>query len=137
MPYVFTEDGLEMQIGTNVVGHYLLTLLLLPLLVKTSLLPEHAERSVRIVHVSSMGHKSPLSTTDWSSLEKVNQRGGRLEESPLGLGPAALDGPTGMISLHVAQGPPPVPEPVDLESWAEDDDAVVIDLRTKAPLVLG
>jgi len=68
---------------------------------------------------------------------RLHQRGGRLEDSPLGLGPAALDGPTGMISLHVAQGPPPVPEPVGLEAWAGDDDAVVIDLRTKAPLSLG
>ena len=41
-----------------------------------------------------------------------------------------------MISLHVAQGPPPVPEPVGLEAWAGDDEAVVIDLRTRTPLTL-
>ena len=36
-PYQKTADGLEMQIGTNHFGHFLLTELLLPLLKKSSL----------------------------------------------------------------------------------------------------
>lgn len=43
-----TEDGFEMQFGTNHLGHFLLTLLLLPKLNQA----DHA----RIVNVSSMGH---------------------------------------------------------------------------------
>ncbi len=42
-PYTFTKDGLELQVGTNVVGHYLFTMLLLPTLVSTSKLPEYAK----------------------------------------------------------------------------------------------
>lgn len=67
---------------------------------------------------------------------RLHQRSAAAAGSPAlgGLGPAALAGPGGLVSLHVAQGPPPVPFPVDLETWANDDDAVVIDLRTRAPL---
>ncbi|MFC2086245.1 oxidoreductase [Bacteroidota bacterium] len=48
-PYSKTEDGFELQIGTNHLGHFTLTGLLLELLLKT-------EKS-RIVSVSSMAHK--------------------------------------------------------------------------------
>lgn len=58
LPYEFTRDGLEIQMATNVMGHYLLTLLLLPLLVKTSERSEYRKtgRTVRIVHLASLGH---------------------------------------------------------------------------------
>lgn len=53
-PETKTEDGFEMQMGTNHFGHFLLTELLLPLLRKSS-----ASGCVpRIVIVSSMAHKS-------------------------------------------------------------------------------
>ena len=48
-PLTRTEDGLEMQIGTNHFGHFLLTNLLLPLLRKGGQGP-------RVVTVSSVGH---------------------------------------------------------------------------------
>lgn len=44
----FTEDGFEIQIGVNYLGHFLLTHLLLPALQKTE--------SARIVHLSSLMH---------------------------------------------------------------------------------
>lgn len=45
---MLTEDGLEMQMGVNYFGHFLLTLLLLPRLRKSA--------PSRIVNVSSWGH---------------------------------------------------------------------------------
>ena len=49
-PYSKTADGFELQFGTNHLGHYALTGLLLEVLLKTE--------GARIVNVSSMAHKS-------------------------------------------------------------------------------
>ncbi len=63
--------------GTNVVGHYLLTMLLLPTLYNTSKLPDYAKPdspSVRIVQVSSLGHAFAPSDTSFASLEAINKQ---------------------------------------------------------------
>ena len=52
-PYDTTRDGFEAQLGTNHLGHALLTKLLLPTLVATTKLPD---TDVRVVSVSSIGH---------------------------------------------------------------------------------
>jgi NAD(P)-dependent dehydrogenase (short-subunit alcohol dehydrogenase family) len=44
----YTREGFEMQFGVNYLGHFLLTHLLLPVLVKAP--------AARIIHVSSLGH---------------------------------------------------------------------------------
>lgn len=49
-PYGKTEDGFEMQLGTNHLGHLLLTLLLLPKIIEYT--------PARIVTVSSIAHQS-------------------------------------------------------------------------------
>jgi NAD(P)-dependent dehydrogenase (short-subunit alcohol dehydrogenase family) len=49
-PYRLTEDGFELQMGTNHLGHFALTGLLLPLL--------RAAEAPRVVTVSSMAHRS-------------------------------------------------------------------------------
>ena len=50
-----TSDGFELQFGTNHIGHMYFTLLLLPLLVKTS---SQGQNDVRIINLSSLAHKS-------------------------------------------------------------------------------
>lgn len=53
VPAALTQDGYEIQFGTNHVGHALLTKLLLPKLEATTKL---AGADVRIINVSSAGH---------------------------------------------------------------------------------
>jgi len=52
-PLSRTEDGLEMQIGTNHFGHYLLSVLLAPALERGAT----PERHSRVVSLSSIGHR--------------------------------------------------------------------------------
>lgn len=49
IPYARTEDGFEMQLGTNHLGHFALTALLFPTITRTG--------SARIVNVSSHAHR--------------------------------------------------------------------------------
>lgn len=53
MPPGLTEQGYEIQFGTNHVGHALLTKLLLPTLLKTA---EEPAADVRVVSLASIGH---------------------------------------------------------------------------------
>lgn len=53
-PADLTKDGFEIQFGTNHVGHFLLTKLLLPILEKTA---AETNSDVRIINLSSRGHK--------------------------------------------------------------------------------
>lgn len=53
-PPSVTQDGYEIQFGTNHMGHALLTKLLLPIMLKTATLPN---TSIRILNLSSEGHK--------------------------------------------------------------------------------
>jgi NAD(P)-dependent dehydrogenase (short-subunit alcohol dehydrogenase family) len=52
VPYQKTEDGFESQFGTNHLGHFALTGLLMDLLLKTP--------DARVVNVSSVGHRSGM-----------------------------------------------------------------------------
>ena len=54
-PPGLTKDGYEVQFGTNHVGHFLFTRLLLPLLQHTAADPKN---DVRILNLSSEGHKA-------------------------------------------------------------------------------
>jgi retinol dehydrogenase 12 len=58
-PPGLTTDGYEIQFGTNHVGHYLLTRLLLPLLKKTATAAQDAD--VRIISLTSDAHFHPPS----------------------------------------------------------------------------
>ena len=61
-PLAYTEDGLEMQIGTNHFGHFLLSVLLAPNLVAGA---KASGKTSRLVSLSSIGHRrSPVNFDD-------------------------------------------------------------------------
>jgi len=64
-PYFKTKDGFEGQVGTNHLGHFALTGLLLPVIEKTS--------GSRVVNVSSMAHKQ--GKMDFNNLLFENGKG--------------------------------------------------------------
>ncbi|EAU32560.1 predicted protein [Aspergillus terreus NIH2624] len=57
-PPELTADGFEIQFGTNHIGHFLLTKLLLPTLQKTAAAPTTPRPDVRVITVSSMANHS-------------------------------------------------------------------------------
>merc|ERR1712241_1167267 len=75
-PLTRTEDGFEMQIGTNHLGHFLLTNLAMPLVKKAS-------PGARIANVSSLAHESGVmqwddlnwNTTPYSPIKELARRG--------------------------------------------------------------
>jgi NAD(P)-dependent dehydrogenase (short-subunit alcohol dehydrogenase family) len=56
VPLTMTKDGFEIQFGTNYVGHFLLTKLLLPTMLDTAKQESKVPGSVRVVNLSSDGH---------------------------------------------------------------------------------
>jgi retinol dehydrogenase-12 len=64
LPYSLTSDGIEIQFGTNYVGHFYLTQLLMPVLLSTA-----ASVPVRVVVVSSDAHAGPA--IDYSKLPSL------------------------------------------------------------------
>jgi NAD(P)-dependent dehydrogenase (short-subunit alcohol dehydrogenase family) len=63
-PPTKTEEGFEVQLGTNHIGHFLLTKLLLPTLLKTADIQraKEEEPDVRVVTVASVAHAVGPST---------------------------------------------------------------------------
>ncbi|KAF2266199.1 putative short-chain dehydrogenase [Lojkania enalia] len=58
-PYATTKEGLELQFGSNHIGHFLFTNLIMPKIL--------ASKSPRIVNVSSDGHRlGPVRFDDWN-----------------------------------------------------------------------
>ncbi|KAF8500404.1 NAD-P-binding protein [Russula emetica] len=66
-----TEQGYDMQFGTNVLGHFYLTKLLLPILTATA--KNSPAGAVRVVNVSSVGHyRGAPEGIRWSSVSPGN-----------------------------------------------------------------
>ena len=64
-PHSLTTDGFEVQFGTNYIGHFYMTQLLLPILLETAV-----SKPVRVVVVSSDSHFGP--PLDYSKLPSVS-----------------------------------------------------------------
>lgn len=65
-----TQEGFDMTFGTNVVGPYLFTTLLIPVLLATAADSGEA----RIVNTSSFGHMlAPKPCIDWDTLKPGNK----------------------------------------------------------------
>jgi NAD(P)-dependent dehydrogenase (short-subunit alcohol dehydrogenase family) len=59
IPYGVTKEGLELQFGTNHVGHFLFTNLVLS--------KKNLSRGIKVVNVSSLGHKrGPVRFNDYN-----------------------------------------------------------------------
>ncbi|KAK3132607.1 hypothetical protein QOZ80_6AG0525100 [Eleusine coracana subsp. coracana] len=67
IPFALSKDGIEMQLATNHVGHFLLTHLLLDTMKKTS---HETNVEGRIVNVSSEGHR--FAYQEGIRFEKIN-----------------------------------------------------------------
>ncbi|KAH9059521.1 NAD(P)-binding protein [Lactarius vividus] len=66
-----TTQGFDMQFGTNVLGHFYLTKLLLPVLIATA--KNNPAGTVRVVNVSSLGHQYvPPEGIKWATLGPGN-----------------------------------------------------------------
>lgn len=65
-PYSHTKDGFEMQFGTNHLGHFLLTNLMLPTL---------KESKARIVNVSSRAHSNAIPGTSFHDMAFPDRKG--------------------------------------------------------------
>lgn len=63
VPFELTEDGIESQFGTNHIGHFLFTNLILNKLASSA----DGKQAARIVNVSSSGYRlSPIRFEDWN-----------------------------------------------------------------------
>ena len=101
--HAFTEDGLELQFGTNHIGPFLLTNLLMPKIIKAS----HASRSkgsTRIINVTSGGHIiSPIRFSDYNFHKRPEDI--PEEERPMSRPNMSFDPPPGKTYLpFVAYG---------------------------------
>ena len=64
--HAFTQDGLELQFGTNHIGPFLLTNLLMPKIVKSAQASK-SKGSTRIINLTSQGHAiSPVRFSDYN-----------------------------------------------------------------------
>lgn len=99
-PYELSPDGIEMQ-ACNGIGHFAITIGLLPILKKTA--SEIQDSHVRIVNVSSLGHNQ-ATRSKFDSLEDLNLKNEsewtRYGQSKLSVG-HLLCSPSLLFPLHL------------------------------------
>lgn len=94
-----TAEGIEGQFGANHIGHFLLTNLLLPQLLKAA--ASSTPGSTRVVNLTSLGHRlSPIRFHDYNFDGKDIPP----EESPPPLPPTFTKGADGIYNGYIAYG---------------------------------
>ncbi|KAG9083321.1 hypothetical protein FRC06_004592 [Ceratobasidium sp. 370] len=77
-----TIEGYDLQFGTNVLGHYLLTSLLLPTMIHTARVSPHAGGIARVITVSSVMHMfAPAGGINYASLEPHSEAANKVREA--------------------------------------------------------
>ncbi|PSR73937.1 hypothetical protein PHLCEN_2v10244 [Hermanssonia centrifuga] len=74
-----TADGYDLQFGVDVLGHFFLTQLLLPLLLSTASSDSNPTRKVRVITTSSLGHL--FTPMNFEALLDRSSSGGEGEEA--------------------------------------------------------
>ncbi|KAJ7876704.1 NAD(P)-binding protein [Mycena olivaceomarginata] len=99
-PEMLTAQGHDLQFGTNCIGHFFFTELLLPVLLKT-----HAETGTRarIMHTSSIGHQfAPGRGFELVSLKGGPERDAWVKKAGNTMGPWRLYGESKLGNILVA-----------------------------------
>ncbi|KAJ7339066.1 NAD(P)-binding protein [Mycena albidolilacea] len=99
-PEMLTAQGHDLQFGTNCIGHFFFTELLLPVLLKT-----HAETGTRarIMHTSSIGHQfAPGRGFELVSLKGGPERDAWVKKAGTTMGPWRLYGESKLGNILVA-----------------------------------
>ncbi|KAG9105160.1 hypothetical protein FRC07_009558, partial [Ceratobasidium sp. 392] len=83
-----TKEGYDLQFGTNVLGHFLFTKLLLPTMIHTARASPHAGGIARVINVSSIMHLSaPTGGINYTSLEPRSKEAEKIRKA---MGPDGL-----------------------------------------------
>lgn len=102
---LWTKEGIEGQFGSNHIGHFLFTNLLVPQLLKAA--PSNSAGSTRVVNLTSLGHRlSPIRFSDYN-LERLGEKVPPEEMHPDPLPPmfqqSAADGYNGYVAYGQAK----------------------------------
>jgi NAD(P)-dependent dehydrogenase (short-subunit alcohol dehydrogenase family) len=81
-PYGTTTNGFEVQLGTNYVGHFLLTKLLTPMLIATAK-EVGQEGVVRVVNLGSIAHSFATAGIEFDDMH--HEKGNRSEWTRYGV----------------------------------------------------
>ncbi|KAJ6577014.1 NAD(P)-binding protein [Mycena vulgaris] len=104
--HMLTAQNIDLQFGTNVVGHFLLTELLIPALSASSKSQRHP---ARIINVSSSGHRNapPGPGIEFGSLTGGEERDSWISKWSLAIAPTCLYGQSKLgnilVSNHFAE----------------------------------
>ncbi|KAJ6487425.1 hypothetical protein C8R47DRAFT_1185884 [Mycena vitilis] len=99
-PDMLTAQNHDLQFGTNVIGHFFFTELLLPALAKSH---EETKVPARVLHTSSIGHKfAPGDGMDFVSLKGGPERDAWIKKKGSVLSPWALYGESKIGNIIIA-----------------------------------
>ncbi|KAJ6576263.1 hypothetical protein B0H10DRAFT_2103151 [Mycena sp. CBHHK59/15] len=99
-PDMLTAQGYDLQFGTNVIGHFFLTELLIPAFTASY---EHSKVPARVVHVSSFAHNlAPPAGIEFASLKSGPERDALIKKWGKLSAPATLYGQSKLGNILTA-----------------------------------